>query len=88
MIVTKKVQILLHDNGCGVQSMNHEELFKPFYTTKTKGTGLGLTIVKKIIENHHGTIEIKSQEGKGTDVILTLPLDIKNHETQIHNFSS
>lgn len=84
----KKIEVLIRDDGCGIRSVAQEELFKPFFTTKTKGTGLGLTIVKKIVDNHHGTIEIRSQEEKGTDIILALPVDIRKHETQNHNFGS
>jgi signal transduction histidine kinase len=48
--------------------------FDPYFTTKDKGTGLGLTIVKKIILEHLGTISLHSQKGQGTHFILTLPL--------------
>ncbi len=82
------LQMLLRDDGSGIPEGNHSELFEPFYTTKTKGTGLGLTIVKKIIDNHNGSIEIHSQPGKGTEIALNLPLNITKHETKIQDFSS
>ncbi|MFQ5706723.1 MAG: PAS domain-containing sensor histidine kinase [bacterium] len=81
------LQLVVSDNGCGIMCKDSEDLFKPFYTTKTKGTGLGLTIVKKIIDNHHGGIEIKSQKGKGTDVILTFPVELKKYEAQEDHIS-
>ncbi len=49
------------------------KVFKPFYTTKAKGAGLGLAIVEKIIQEHRGKIEIFSECGKGTTVEVTLP---------------
>jgi two-component system, sporulation sensor kinase E len=48
-------------------------IFNPFFTKKKYGTGLGLTQVKKIIDQHNGSIEIVSAQGKGTKVILNLP---------------
>ncbi len=81
----EKLTLLVRDDGCGVDCNNPEELFKPFYTTKTKGTGLGLTIVKKIVDNHHGSIEIVNRPEKGTDVRITLPLKFKQNETQTHD---
>jgi two-component system NtrC family sensor kinase len=74
--------LILSDNGCGIQHQQRDEIFKPFFTTKTKGTGLGLTIVKKIIDLHQGTIEVESKAGEGTDIIVTLPLEPQKHEEQ------
>jgi two-component system, sporulation sensor kinase E len=51
-----------------------KKLGEPFYTTKERGTGLGLMVSYKIIEEHRGTIEIESEEGKGTIFHITLPL--------------
>jgi PAS domain S-box-containing protein len=63
------------DTGGGIAPENLPKLFDPFFTTKPvgKGTGLGLPIVKGIIDRHNGTIEVKSEMGKGTTVIITLP---------------
>lgn len=72
---TQKVKIEVKDNGSGISEENLKKVFEPFFTTKEigKGTGLGLTIVKKIISDHNGSIEIFSQEGKGTAVEIILP---------------
>lgn len=66
--------ICVKDWGCGIlpDQMNH--LFEPFHTTKSYGTGLGLPIVKKIIESHKGTISIDSEKGAGTTFHIQLPL--------------
>jgi two-component system nitrogen regulation sensor histidine kinase GlnL len=51
-----------------------KNLFNPFFTTKDKGTGLGMALAHKIIEDHRGVIEVASQKGKGTMVTLFLPV--------------
>ncbi|HZG74000.1 MAG TPA: ATP-binding protein [Chondromyces sp.] len=61
------------DKGSGMSQERQKRLFEPFYTTKEKGTGLGLMMCKRIIENHNGTIEINSQLGEGTTVRISLP---------------
>ena len=48
-------------------------LFEPFFTTKPNGTGLGLLITRRIIQEHHGAISVESQHGKGTSFQITLP---------------
>jgi signal transduction histidine kinase len=57
----------------GIASEHLEHIFDPFFTTKPAGTGLGLAIAYRIIEDHNGTIDVKSEEGKGTAVIIKLP---------------
>ncbi|MFV9647041.1 MAG: ATP-binding protein, partial [Desulfobacterales bacterium] len=67
-------EILISDNGCGIEEKNQDKVFEPFYTTNKNGTGLGLAIVNRIVENHMGKIRIKSKPGKGTDCIVLLPI--------------
>ncbi|MBW2109033.1 MAG: two-component sensor histidine kinase [Deltaproteobacteria bacterium] len=62
------------DNGPGIPEETLKKIWDPFFTTKEKGSGLGLPIVKKIIEGHGGTVVIANREEKGTKVIVTLPL--------------
>jgi putative PEP-CTERM system histidine kinase len=67
--------IKVSDNGCGMSSEFIEnKLFKPFYTTKKKGLGIGLYQCKTIIEEHAGRISVNSEEGKGTDFVIYLPI--------------
>ncbi len=66
-------RIEFEDTGCGISDENVDKIFNPFFTTKEKGSGLGLSIVRKIIEGHRGTIDIKSVEGQGTKVQVQLP---------------
>jgi two-component system sensor histidine kinase HydH len=66
-------RIEIEDTGTGISKENMKKIFNPFFTTKDKGTGLGLAIVRKIIEGHQGTIDVESQEGSGTKVIIRLP---------------
>ena len=67
--------IIIQDTGDGISEEQMEMIFEPFYTTKIakQGTGLGLSITKKILESLGGKVEIESEVGKGTSVILSLP---------------
>ncbi len=67
------VRIEVEDNGCGIPEDKVKDLFKPFYTTKATGTGLGLVIVKKMITRMNGTIDIESRRDVGTVVTISLP---------------
>jgi two-component system, NtrC family, sensor kinase len=74
--VGEYVRIQIEDNGPGMKASVKQRIFEPFFTTKAvgKGTGLGLSIVYTIIENHKGSLEVRSVEGKGTNFIITLPI--------------
>lgn len=64
------------DNGPGIPADRHEQIFEAFYTTKgLRGTGLGLAVTKRIAEQHGGSIEVKSDSGRGASFILRLPAD-------------
>jgi len=69
----KRVLVEIKDDGCGISKEDMPYIFNPFFTKKSYGTGLGLAQIKKIIDLHQGTIEILSQKGKGTGVVVTLP---------------
>lgn len=71
--------ITITDTGCGFDPQKQIEVFEPFYTTKENGTGIGLTIAKKIIEDHDGKIELKSDEEMGTVVSILLPINSKTN---------
>lgn len=70
------VQIIISDNGSGVPDEIKERIFEPYFSTKNKGTGIGLTIVKKIISDHNGYIRILDNKPEGTKVIIELPVDV------------
>lgn len=65
--------ITIKDNGCGIPVHILDSIFEPFYTTKTKGTGLGMMITNKIIQDHQGTIKVFSKEHVGTDIHIHFP---------------
>ena len=67
------VRLQVKDNGCGIPEDKLGEIFKPFYTTKKQGTGLGLVIVRKMLTTMGGTITIQSSGGAGTVVDIAIP---------------
>jgi signal transduction histidine kinase len=67
------LSISIKDHGSGMDKETMENLFTPFYTRKSGGTGLGMPIAKKIIEGHKGNIRVISQHSKGTEIIIELP---------------
>ncbi len=69
------INIRVEDNGKGISKKNMPKLFIPFYTSREEGTGLGLSISKRIVEQHGGSLKIESKVGKGTVVVLSLPID-------------
>lgn len=75
------VEIEIADSGCGIPEKMIKKIFDPLYTTKPKGIGMGLAICHGIIDKHNGTIEVKSREGKGTNMIVKLPLEDKDART-------
>ena len=71
--VSEGVQIRFVDQGIGIPEEILSKLGEPFYTTKEKGTGLGLMVSHKIVQDHHGTLIIKSKVGEGTEIAVVLP---------------
>ena len=67
--------IRITDNGCGIPKDLRKHVFEPFFTTKKdgKGTGIGLTVVKRMVEEHGGWIQVQSEEEKGTTFIMNFP---------------
>jgi two-component system nitrogen regulation sensor histidine kinase GlnL len=68
------VAIEVSDNGMGITPEQMENLFTPFFTTKTNGTGLGLAICQKIVAEHRGMIKVASEPGRWTTFTVMLPL--------------
>jgi PAS domain S-box-containing protein len=69
------LRISVKDNGVGIDEKKLGKIFEPFYTTKPKGTGLGLTICKDLVEMHGGRIYIETESGKGTTMTIKLPVE-------------
>lgn len=72
------IVVELIDQGTGIPQEHLNNLFTPFHTTKPKGSGLGLPISLKIVEDHHGKIKVLSREGEGTTVQVFLPVQPGN----------
>jgi two-component system, NtrC family, sensor histidine kinase HydH len=68
------VEIIFQDSGRGIPPESLSDIFIPFYTTKDGGTGLGLPICQRIVENHKGNIEVQSSPGRGSIFSVLLPL--------------
>src|SRR5699024_7950359 len=67
------IKITVEDNGVGIAKENHEKIFEPRFTTKTSGMGLGLGMVKNIVEAFSGSLHMHSIEGVGTVFTITFP---------------
>lgn len=67
------VVVRIADNGVGMSATTRERLFEPFFTTRAKGTGLGLAVTHKILESHQAKTEVRSQVGQGTEFTLVFP---------------
>jgi signal transduction histidine kinase len=68
------VEYQVLDNGCGMNAATQKNIFKRFFSTKgSEGTGIGLMISKKIIDEHKGVIKVESQEGTGSRFVIKLP---------------
>ncbi len=66
-------RIEVADDGVGISPATEKHIFQPFFTTKAMGTGLGLAVVKRIVDAHHGEISVRSSMGGGTTFTVTLP---------------
>ena len=72
--------LIIRDNGSGIPEEKLSKIFEPYYTTKASGTGLGLTLVYKIMKEHNGDIHVKSEVGKGTEFILLFPVPVSERK--------
>ncbi len=70
----ENISIRIEDSGCGIPQKKLSQIFQPYFSTKEKGTGLGLSIAYRIITDHKGKIEVKSEVGKGTVFTIKLPM--------------
>jgi len=69
------IKIFVQDTGEGISRQNLSKMFMPLFTTKAKGVGMGLSICKRLVEAHGGTITVESEEGKGTCFTITVPIN-------------
>jgi two-component system sensor histidine kinase FlrB len=68
------LRLCISDSGSGIEPAVLQRLGEPFFTTKTNGTGLGLTVVKAVARAHQGELQLYSRLGRGTCALITLPL--------------
>jgi signal transduction histidine kinase len=70
-----EIALEISDTGAGIENENLDKIFDPFFTTKekTQGSGLGLFVVKQIVSEYNGKIEVKSEPGKGTTFVVRFP---------------
>jgi signal transduction histidine kinase len=78
------VEYQVEDNGCGMDAETRSKIFQRFFSTKgSKGTGLGLMITRKIVNEHGGTIDVDSEAGRGTKFCIRLPPGHKTGVTTV-----
>jgi len=74
------VRVTVEDSGLGIPDEAREQLFRPFFTTKTHGTGLGLASSRAVAESHEGSLDVENVAGGGTRFCLRLPASAKAEE--------
>jgi signal transduction histidine kinase len=74
-VILDASEIRIKDTGSGIAKEDLERIFQPFFTKKAKGTGLGLALVRKVIDMHLGEIEASSTLGKGSEFIIRIPCE-------------
>ena len=73
------LEVRIKDNGPGIEAEQQKNILTPFYTTKTDGMGMGLSICRSIVEAHDGNLRFNSQPDKGTTFYFTLPIRKRNN---------
>jgi signal transduction histidine kinase len=72
-----RIRVRISDDGCGIPEKDWENIFEPFYTTKSAGFGLGLSNARKIVEQHRGSIKVTKTKGKGATFEIRLPCEVE-----------
>jgi signal transduction histidine kinase len=75
-------RITVTDTGRGIPEHQISQIFRPFYTTRGNGTGLGLSLVRRIVDEHHGRINVTSEVGKGSTFEVLLPFTAPTVEVE------
>jgi PAS domain S-box-containing protein len=70
----EQIRVVIADTGPGIPTEAQQQIFEPFFTTKTRGTGLGLTVARRIVEEHGGAIKVQSEAAQGTCFVISLPV--------------
>jgi len=70
----ESVEISVADTGCGISGDDMAKIFEPFFTTKPEGTGMGMPVIRNIVESHNGSIDVSSSPGGGTTITLRMPV--------------
>ena len=70
-----EIILKIYDSGIGIPPENMDKIFSPFFTTRTNGSGIGLSICQRIITHHDGTIDVSSSPGSGAEFIIRLPVE-------------
>lgn len=83
--IEEKVEISIIDNGVGIEKEHLAKIFYPFFTTNTKGTGLGLAVVEQLLLQNEGEIQVESQVGYGTAVKISLEGNVQSEKASINN---
>ena len=73
-MMQNKFNLVIKDTGSGIDEENLEKIFNPFFTTNSRGTGLGLAMVRRMVEVHGGDVSVKSNSGEGSEFTVTLPI--------------
>lgn len=81
----QSVAVIIEDNGSGIDAEDIPHLFNPFFTRKNYGTGLGLSLVKKIVDSHQGMIDVFSKKNEGTKVFIVLPVGTEGTLSSLTN---
>jgi signal transduction histidine kinase len=68
-----EIWLRISDNGLGMDDQTRAKIFDPFFTSREEGTGLGLALCRKIVDEHGGRIEVESEPGEGTEFVISLP---------------
>jgi signal transduction histidine kinase len=73
------LSIAIRDTGCGIPQESLNRIFEPYFTSRNQGTGLGLHVVATIVKDHHGSVEVATDVGKGTTFTVILPVGRTGH---------
>ena len=71
------MEVRIADSGPGISQELQDKIFNPFFTTKQRGSGVGLAVAKKIVSSHRGSIDVANASGEGAEIIVRLPMVLR-----------